>query len=101
VFTALDIEFLQTLGISVEVRCYKSLTETIENYDCTTIRTLFYLPHCDRTTNEAVLSSLFATNSLGNTIILGNDLRTYSQILTDSQLKSVAPSIYQVVNGNT
>ena len=60
---------------------------------------MFYLPHCDRITNESVLSTLFSTSSLERTILLGNDLRKYEQILPDAKLSSLAPSIYRIIKG--
>lgn len=62
---------------------------------------MFYLPHCDRSTNEAVISNLLATCSLEKTIIFGNDLRKYTTVLTDVQFKDLAPSIFKLVHGSS
>ena len=70
-----------------------------DDYNCSSIRTLFYLPHCDRSTNEAVISNLFSTSSLDNAILLGNDFRNYANILTDAQFKNLAPMIFKAING--
>lgn len=71
-----------------------------EDYNCTSTRTLFYLPHCDLSTNEAVISKLLSTASLDNAILLGNDLRNYrNKILTDAQFSTLAPSVFKVVHG--
>jgi hypothetical protein len=37
--------------------------------------------------------------SLGNAIILGNDLRNYCNVLPDRELKEKAPAIFKVVEG--
>lgn len=70
-----------------------------EDYDSTAQRTLFYLPHCDRSTNEAVISRLILTCSLGKSVLLGNDLRSYSNLLTDGEFEAVAPNMFNLVQG--
>jgi hypothetical protein len=60
---------------------------------------LFYLPHCDRSTNESVISKLISAASLQRSILLGNDLRNYANILTDAQFKLLAPNIFKLVQG--
>jgi hypothetical protein len=64
-------------------------------------RTLYYLPHCDRSTNETVLAQLvnppFAEKSF---LILGNDFRNYRYILTDATFKAESPNLYWAIQGS-
>jgi hypothetical protein len=85
VFTGLDIEFLASLGIRVEKP--KDWSGNV----------LYYMPHCDRSTNEEVISNIMAAGAIGKAVILGNDLRNYT--MSDVQFKQVAPRIYQLIHG--
>jgi len=77
-FDKLDKGFLLTKGVAVE-----DLEE--QDYDSSSSRTFFFLPHCERWLNDRVLAVLMRTSSLRNAILIMNDIRKYDTKKENSQ----------------